>query len=373
MRILYVITTLDVGGAEKHLLWLCQGMIARGHTCDVKYLKGEGRLVPEFQRMGCGVEKIPFEGPKHLFSAVKRLVAVFGGDSTSRYDVVHSHLLKADALTAIAAAFRHPPVFVQSKHNEEQVLKKAPIAWVHGFLMRTVDRVIALSDYVLEYVATTGRVPRAKLSRIYYGIDPTRFEGGDRVATRRALNLADSTSVGLCVARFHPQKDHATLFRAVDRLRKQGRDVVLLLAGGDPFYGYKKMLEDEVAKLGLERHVRFLGIRDDIPQLLAACDLFALPSLYEGLGLVYLEAMAAERPVLATNGTAIPEVVEHGVTGELVTIGDDAALAAAWARLIDEPARAASMGAEGKRRVARWFTLPRMIDETLEVYRQAAH
>lgn len=371
MRILYVITTLDMGGAEKHLLWLCQGMIERGHSCDVAYLKGAGRLVPEFEKLGCRVEKVEFEKPAHAFAAIARLKALFFDGSTPRYDVVHSHLLKADALCAIAARARKPPIFVQSKHNEEQVLKKKPVAWIHGFLMRSVDRVIALSEYVREYVATTGRTPREKLVRVYYGIDPSRFSGGDRAKARASLSIAASTHVGLCVARFHPQKDHATLFRAVDRLRKAGRDVVLLLAGGDPFYGFQKQLQELVATMDLARHVRFLGIRDDVPELLAACDVFVLPSLYEGLGLVYLEAMAAGRPVLATNGTAIPEVVENGVTGELIAIGDDAALAAAWARLIDDPARASAMGEAGARRVAAMFTLPRMIDETLEVYRAA--
>jgi glycosyltransferase involved in cell wall biosynthesis len=371
MRILYVITTLDMGGAEKHLLWLCQGMIARGHACDVAYLKGEGRLVPQFEKLGCRVEKVAFEKPAQAFAAIARLKALFFDGDRPRYDVVHSHLLKADALCALAARAKKPPVFVQSKHNEEQVLKKKPVAWIHGFLMGTVDRVIALSDYVLEYVATTGRTRRSKLVRVYYGIDPSRFAGGDRAGTRRALGIADSTHVGLCVARFHPQKDHATLFRAVARLAKEGRDVLLLLAGGDPFYGFQKQLEELVAAMDLGSRVRFLGIRDDVPDLLAACDVFVLPSLYEGLGLVYLEAMAAGRPVLATNGTAIPEVVVHGVTGELIAIGDDAALAAAWARLIDDPARGARMGEAGKARVAATFTLPRMIDETLAVYRAA--
>lgn len=370
-RVLYVITTLDVGGAEKHLLWLCQGMIARGIVCDVIYLKGEGTLVPKFRDLGCKVEKLPFESGKQAFAVVSRLAALFDDERPDAYDVVHSHLLKADALCALAAMFKAPRALVASKHNEEQVLKKLPVAWIHGFLTRFTDQVIALSNYVLEYVATTGRVPRRKLTRVYYGIDPQRFVGGDRTATRAALGLSPSVHVALCVARFHPQKDHPTLLRAVDRLRKEGREIVLLLAGGDPFYNFRQELEARVKAMGLESHVRFLGIRDDIPALLAACDVFILPSLYEGLGLVYLEAMAADRPVIATNGTAIPEVVKDGVTGDLITIGDDEALAKFWRRLIDEPERGRRYGSAGVSRVAECFTLPRMIDEILAIYRTA--
>ncbi len=365
-RILYIITTLDVGGAEKHLLWLAQGMIERGARCDVLYLKGEGRLVPRFKELGCEVAKVEFERPTQAFSAVLALASrMKRGD----YDVVHSHLLKADALTALAARLFRPKRLIASKHNEEQVLKKRPVAIVHRVLTRVVDRVIALSDYVARYVATTGRIDESKITRVYYGIDPKRFANGDRVRARAALGLSDAVHVGLCVARFHPQKDHATLFRAVDRLRKANRNVVLLLAGGDPFYGFKEQLEKLCESMGLTQHVRFLGIRDDVPELLAACDVFVLPSIYEGLGLVYLEAMAASRPVLATNGTAIPEVVVSGETGELITIGDDAALATAWEKLVLDRSLGERYGKAGSQRVDRMFTLPRMIDETLAVYR----
>ncbi|MFG0316305.1 MAG: glycosyltransferase family 4 protein, partial [Planctomycetota bacterium JB042] len=210
-----------------------------------------------------------------------------------------------------------------------------------------------------------------RVRRIYYGIDPSPFEGGDRSATRGALGLADGTHVGLCVARFHPQKDHATLFRAVRRLVDEGRDVRLLLAGGDPFYDHRARAEADVRALGLSDAVTFLGIRDDVPDLLAACDVFVLPSLYEGLGLVYLEAMAASRPVLATRSSAIPEVVLEGETGDLIDVGDDAALAAAWGALADDPARGESFGRAGRDRVEAVFGLDRMIDETLAVYREA--
>jgi glycosyltransferase involved in cell wall biosynthesis len=368
MKILFVITTLDVGGAEKHLLWLCQGLIAAGARCEVVYLKGEGTLAPRFMELGVPASKIGFERPAQVVAAVHGIARKI---RQGRFDVVHSHLLKADALTAIAARFAHPKVLIASKHNEEPALKRRAVGLVHGALSRACHRVIALSDYVKEYVVARGGVPREKMRRIYYGIDATRFAGGDRAKVRRELAVAETTSVGLCVARFHPQKDHPTLLRTVDRLRREGRDVQLWLAGGDPFYGHRERLEARVAEMGLENHVRFLGIRDDVKDLLAGADLFVLPSLYEGLGLVYLEAMAAGRPVLATNGSAIPEVVEDGVTGDLVDVGDDAALARAWARLVDEPARGARYGEAGERRVARVFALPRMIEETLAVYRES--
>lgn len=364
-RILFVITTLDVGGAEKHLRWLCGGLCARGHEVDVVYLKGEGRLTPDFVALGVGVSKVPLESTSQ---ALRCLFGLASHIRRGRYDLVHTHLLKADALGSLACQLAGHSALVASKHNEEQVLKKTPVALIHGVLTRRARRVIALSDHVLEYVATVGRVRRDRLRRIYYGIDPEPFVGGDRAAMRAALGIGEGTHVALCVARFHPQKDHETLFRAAARLVELGRDFQLLLAGGDPFYDHEARLRGVCDRMGLANHVRFLGIRDDVPLLLAACDVFVLPSLYEGLGLVYLEAMAASRPVLATNGSAIPEVVTDGVTGVLVDVGADKALAAAWDRMIVDPATASRMGEEGRVELLKRFTLPRMIDETIEVY-----
>lgn len=365
LRVLFVITTLDVGGAEKHLRWLAQGLIERGATVDVVYLKGEGRLRPDFEALPARVTKIPFESP---FGLVRTWFALASHIRRGRYDIVHTHLLKADALGALACLLAGHSALVASKHNEEQVLKRPLIGLIHGLLARRAGVNIALSDYVLEYVAATGRTPRASLRRIYYGIDPAPFAAGDRAATRARLGLAAHTHVGLCVARFHPQKDHATLFRAVRTLKQRGLDFRLLLAGGDPFYDHERALRAAVAELDIADRVDFLGIRDDIPDLLAACDVFVLPSLYEGLGLVFLEAMAAGRPVISTATTAIPEVVADGVTGRLIAVADDRALADAWAAWITDPPAARAMGERGRTRVAELFALPRMIDEVHAVY-----
>lgn len=367
-RVLMVVTTLDVGGAEKHLLLLTQGLIERGVHVDLAYLKGQGTLIGAFERLGARVTKVSFEGKGELWSAIRGLSRLIrAGD----YDVVHTHLLKADVVGAAASALAGHRCLVASKHNEEQVLKKPLVSWVHGWVSRRARRVIALSDYVLDFVASAGRCPRDRLRRVYYGLDPARFEHGDATAVRRELGLAPTTHVALCAARFHPQKDHASLFRAARRVRDAGLDFRLLLAGDDPFYGLRPGFEQLARDLGVGDHILFLGIRHDIPNLLAAADLFILPSLYEGLGLVFLEAMSAGRPVISTAATAIPEVVAHESTGLLVPVGDDAALAAAWLRLANDAELRARFGKAGRARVDQAFLLPRMIDETLTVYREA--
>jgi glycosyltransferase involved in cell wall biosynthesis len=139
----------------------------------------------------------------------------------------------------------------------------------------------------------------------------------------------------VCVGRLAPQKDHPTLLAALARLPAE---VVLLIVGGDPFGDGEARLKRAAAELRLGERARFLGIRHDVPDLLAASDLFVLPSLWEGLGLVFLEAMAVGLPVVATTVSAIPEVVEDGATGWLVPPGDPERLAATIAQALADPA-----------------------------------
>ena len=364
MKIVHVITTLDVGGAEKHLLWLGAGQVQRGHAVSVVYLKGQGSLTDEFAAVGMSAAKVPFERSSRVLSSIAALRAHLAAEAP---DVVHSHLLKADALSSLAVP--KGTVLVSSKHNDERALLRALVGIVHGRLSRRADAIIALSDHVARFVSEHGKVPRERITRVYYGVDaerlaPTRARSDVRVE----LGLADDVPLLVCVGRLAPQKDHQTLLRALSLLRD---DVVLLVVGGDPFGDGHERLSGWVAELGLESRARLLGIRHDVPDLLGASDLFVLPSLWEGLGLVFLEAMAARLPVIASNVSAIPEVIDDGVSGWLVPPGDPQALAAAIdAALSDHDGRQAR-GLAGHARLLERFALPRMVDETLAVYERA--
>jgi len=370
VRILHVITTLGVGGAEKHLLMLAGGQRRRGHELHVAYLKGAGELTAAFEGEGVAVERLHAGGAGgggglgELLAArgrLRRLVARLCPD------VVHTHLLKADALGALAA---DGVPLVASKHNDERALLRWPVGVVHGLLSRRVARTIALSDHVAGFVARHGRVPRGRITRIYYGIDPAALQPRrGRAEVRAALGLPVAAPVLVCVGRLAPQKDHPTLLAALARLPAE---VVLLIVGGDPFGDGEARLKRAAAELRLGERARFLGIRHDVPDLLAASDLFVLPSLWEGLGLVFLEAMAVGLPVVATTVSAIPEVVEDGATGWLVPPGDPERLAATIAQALADPRERERRGRLGRQRLEGRFGLERMIDEILAVYAEVA-
>lgn len=366
MNIQHVITTLDVGGAEMHLLAQVRGQVQRGHTVSVAWLKGAGSLRQDFLTAGARTVERVGQHPLAAWTLARRMRAA---------DVTHSHLLKADMLCALVAGSTRS-ILVSSKHNDEQVLRRPWVGRIHGFLGRVPRRTIVLSDHVGGFVAQYGRVPRTRLTRIYYGLDPAPFasasaDGALRAARRAEFGVAADECLFVCVARFAPQKAHDVLLRAFAAARGAGARARLLLVGDDPFGDGRVRAERLATELELGSSVHFAGIRRDVPALLAASDVFVMASLWEGLGLVFLEAMAARRPVLATDVSAVPEVVEREVTGVLVPPAEAVPLGEAIVRLAADARLRERMGVAGAARVHSRFRLDAMVEQTLAVYAQA--
>jgi len=370
LNILHVITTLDVGGAEMHLLAQVRGQSERGHHVRVAYLKGEGSLAPDFRTAGAEWVGLVGQGPTVLWKLRRHL---------GWCRIVHSHLLKADAVTAVAATlFGRRSRLISSKHNDERALQNPGFARAHRFLGNLPPLTIVLSDHVCRYFERYGGLRAERMRRIYYGLDPEPFEravaSDARAELRRELNLAPDDVVAVCVARFAPQKAHGVLLEALSRAcagQQPGEPRLrLLLVGDDPFGDGRSRVESKARELGLLENgdCLLLGIRRDVPRLLAASDLFVMSSRWEGLGLVFLEAMATGLPVLSTNVSAVPEVVLDGETGLLVPVDDPAALSAALLDLTRDSELRNRLGTAGRLRVAQVFSLPRMVQETLAVY-----
>lgn len=370
MRILHVITTLDVGGAEMHLLSQVRGQAVRGHAVRVTYLKGFGKLVPDFREAGAE-RVVPLGGLLRGFLQLRRELAWA--------DIVHSHLLKADVLTAgCALLLGCRAKLVSGKHNDEQVLERAWVSRVHGFFGNLPARTIVLSDHVGRFIERHGRVRGDRIRRVYYGIDPAPFERAAELASETSAGLRESFGFGsedvvfICVARFAPQKAHDVLLEAFARAReREGTPSLrLLLVGEDPFGDGRERATAVAERLGLvaDGSVVFAGLRRDVAELLAASDVFVMSSLWEGLGLVFLEAMASGLPVLSTRVSAVPEVVVEGETGVLVPPGEVQPLADAMVELAGDGAQRRALGLAGRARVRAVFGLERMVEETLSHY-----
>jgi glycosyltransferase involved in cell wall biosynthesis len=221
-----------------------------------------------------------------------------------------------------------------------------------------------------EALTRTDGFTGSRIEVIGNGIDLARYPvPGDRAALRERLGLRPDRRYVLCVARFHPVKDHPTLLRAFAAVATARPDADLLLAGDGPT---RPDLERLVGELGIVGRVRFLGVRADVPELLTAADVYALTSVSEAASLTLMEAMAAGRPVVVTNVGGNPELVRDGVDGLLFPRGDATAGARALLRVLDEPGRATRLGASARTRALAEFSLDRTVARYHALYRRLA-
>jgi glycosyltransferase involved in cell wall biosynthesis len=355
MKILHVITSLARGGAENHLLLLGAGQAAAGNQVAVAGLKEPSDLAPAFSAAGVGPHALGlrFYGDPWPVLRLRALIGAFGPD------IVHAHLPPAELYVRLALAGRTEPLVI-TRHNDERFASVAGQRRLSRWCAGRAARVICISDAVRRWTTEDPAGPRLAAARctvIRYGLDH-----GPVLAAAPAADLAGEGPLVGTLARLVPQKGLDVLLEAFARIPPPAR---LVIAGSGPL---REALQARAARPDLAGRVRLLGPRADAAAVMAALDLFVLPSRWEGFGLVLLEAMAAGRPIVASRVSAIPEVVQDGTTALLVPPDDPAALAGAMRALLDDPARRQAMGEAGRARVQRLFTPQRMVDATVDLY-----
>jgi glycosyltransferase involved in cell wall biosynthesis len=241
--------------------------------------------------------------------------------------------------------------------------------WVNRLgLSRLADDVNAVCKFSARALCERDGFARAPVGVIPNGIDPERYgTTANRAALRARLGLDANRDYVIHVARMHPVKDHPTLLHAFAQVATTHANVDLLLAGDGPG---RDDLEALAARLGISARVRFLGVRQDVPDLLNAADIFTLPSISEAASLTLLEAMAAGLPAVVTDVGGNGEIVRAGVDGLLVPRGDASALAQAFRRLLDDPSERTRMGRSGQERVRSDYRLDNTIDAYMSMYQR---
>ncbi len=237
-------------------------------------------------------------------------------------------------------------------------------------LMPFVDQVVARSEAMRDAMCEQLRLSPDRVRLIADGIDLERFDRPvDKDAVRARFGLsADDVVVGI-VARLDPVKDHRTLFRALALAHSREPALKLLIVGGGPL---EDELRREAAGSPLRESIVFTGPQLDVPSLYGVMDIYAQPSLYEGVSGSILEAMAARLPVISTRVGGTVDIVREGQNGFLVEPGDEGALAAHVLKLVGDRALARTLGDSGRRLVEERFSLARVLDQYAEVYESAA-
>lgn len=361
MRVLLVITGLGVGGAERQVCDLADGLNSLGHEVRLLYLTGTAVVWPAssevaVEGLGMGKNPLSFWGAIRAF---KRHIESF------RPDVVHSHMYHANILVRLARLTCSMPRLISTAHNTSEGGR------LRSFLYRVTDSLADLStnvsDEAVEAFVENGAVPKGRMIVVYNGIDLSRFHC---VAPERQVHAGDEF-VLLAVGRLHPQKDYPNLLRAFSLLPRtyEGRGLRLDIVGEG---AERNRLEALARELGIESRVHFLGVRSDVPDLLNQADLFVLSSAWEGFGLVVAEAMACERRVVATDCGGVSEVL--GGNGVLVPPSDHKALADGILKaLAMPPDETVRMGCAARAHIESTFSLDVILSRWTEIYSSGAN
>jgi glycosyltransferase involved in cell wall biosynthesis len=365
MRVLLLSTSMGMGGADSQLLAAAQVLRARGHCVLIVSLTPLGPMGLEADSIGIRTESLAMPrgrpDPRGLVRLV-RLVRAW------RPDVVHSHMVHANLMARALRLLAPIPALVSTIHNVYEGGRLRMMAY--RLTNALVDHMTIVSQAAADRFIADGIVPKELLRVVPNGVDTERFRTippGTRDALRRSLGIA-SEFTWLSVGRFEVAKDYPTMLRAFARVRAQQPDAVLLLVGRGSLQAETEALARE---LGLASTVRFLGVRSDVPAVMAAADGYVMSSAWEGMPMVLLEAAAAGLPIVATRVGGNQEVVIDGETGFLTPPRDSEGLASAMTRLSGlSEAQRHSLGERGREHIRIHYGLDRVADRWEELYRE---
>ena len=362
IKLLFLVVGLGVGGTESHLLELASRIDRKKFEVVVVSLKPGGALVAELESRGVRVVSLNGKGKMDL-RVLFRLREIL---LIERPDVVQSFLFWANMASRLVRQAGKKVYVVSAYHD--QVIREG---WLNRFVdrvtMRWTNRLVCCSHAVRRSVQSRIGGREEQFVVIPFGVDAGRFRGAAGLL-RNDLGLQEELPIIGTVCRLvEPKKGLTYLLEAVAQLEQEAKKPVcqVLLVGEGPAEPHLRSLSEQ---LGISSRVAFVGVRRDIPEVLALMNLFVLPSLYEGFGIAILEAMAAGRPVVATTVGGIPEFVMNGETGILVEPGDAAALARAIQTILTNPEGARQMGLRGKRHVQENFAIATVVRRHEEVY-----
>jgi glycosyltransferase involved in cell wall biosynthesis len=360
-KITHLITTIQFGGAEKQLFILAKNQIEQGLEVEIFYLKGNPELKTKFEDMGVKVNSLLADQP-FIFQVTKFRKFIRSNESP-----VHTHLPQTELVASLACKKKN---FIISRHNFEPFWPNKPkivSVLLSRFVTSRAAGGIAISNAIKNYLLEAKEISKEfQVSTVYYGFEPKVDDLSDsNKLTNEMLNATKNFKLGT-IGRLVPGKNYLTMLKAVAKIVDVDPTVkFFIVGGGSSEQALIKMCKD----LKIENNVIWLGRTEHIREFLAKIDLFIFASKAEGFGLVLLEAMLANKPILAANNSAIPEVLGLNYKG-LFSTNDYKLLSDKVLELINDQAKSEALVSDYKEQI-KLFDPIDMTDNVLRVYEVA--
>lgn len=367
IRLMHITNDLEIGGVQELLLLLLKNLNKERFRLYLGTVCAKGELVRDIEDLGVQVRYYPCIRRNLLFKWITpyQVFRLSRWMREERIDIVHTHLFLGGLIGRVAALLARVPAVIHTEHNT-YYWKRFYHVGIDRILAKFTEKIIAVSQAVQDFTLKQEGISPDKFTVIYNGIDYERFDigiGKDRIREEFKIPLG-APLVG-SIGRLVPQKGFKNLLLAAAKVLEEIPETKFLIVGDGP---ERRNLEVEACRLGISEDIIFTGFRRDIPQILSTVDLFVLASLWEGMGLVLLEAMAAGRPVVATAVGPIPEIIEDKITGVLTPPSDPDSLALAIISLLKDRGRTDRMGEIGRSRVRERFGIKRMAEKIEGLY-----
>lgn len=356
-HICYVISKLGVGGAEKNLLLLTRSLPKDRYAPVVLSLNGEGAYADFLRQAGVPVYSLGFPHPLFLW----RIIQFFW---RCRFDLFHGFMFHGNiAARILAALFRKPSISAMRVAEGEK-------GWhltLDKLTSRLVDRYTANSKALAGFVTEKHLAPVEKITVIANALSEDDLRpAGDRGAARKALGIPEIGTLVAMVGRLHIQKDPETFVCAAKKISTEIEDARFLIAGIGPL---QEKIQSLILDLNLQDIFHLTGLAD-ARAVYTACDIFVLPSRWEGFPNSAIEAMSAGKPVVLADFAGADEVVDYGITGLVFPRGDDRALAEAVVSLLHDGKRREEMGRRARDTARSRYTVERLVSGNVMIYEQ---
>jgi glycosyltransferase involved in cell wall biosynthesis len=356
-NILFVNSISILGGGEIWMVTAMEELQRRGY--NVSLICRRNAEIAEFaENKGIAVDRIRIGGdfdPLTIFSLIRIIIQ-------KKIDYIIVNTGKELRLCGIAAHLSSRPKIIARQGIDYPLKNKLRYRLSYNYL---ADQIVANSEATKKTMLKNAPwLKHERIKVIYNGINPELYSGEKIKDLRKYSGIPSGEFIIGFAGRLSIQKGIIYLLEGFRELQKKINNVHLIIAGTGELH---QMIEEFTRKFSLDKNIHLQGFRKDMPDFMRTIDLFVLPSLWEGFGIVLIEAMAAGKPCITTNISSMPEIVTDGKTGLIVPPEDSHNLAEAMIRLITNPGLAAEFGNEGLNVVKKKFTLEKMINNYEEL------